>query len=43
MPAAGQVPGQVSVLFAGRVEQHVEPRQPRRQRARVGPGVMYAV
>src|ERR1700756_1354287 len=39
----GEVAGQLRVLLAGRVEQDVQPGQPRRERPRVRAGVVYAV
>ena len=40
---AGQVVGQVGILLAGGVEQDIQPRQPRGERAGVGTGVVNAV
>ena len=43
MAQPGEVTGQVGILLAGRVEQDVQPGQPRREWPRAGTGVVYAV
>ena len=39
----GEVTGELRILFPGRVEQDVKPRQPCRERPRVRAGVVHAV
>src|SRR5208337_2912609 len=40
---AGQLAGEVGVLLARGVKQHIQSRQPRRERPWVRPGVVHAV